>query len=211
MIANKIKLFLLIAAYNLGHAKKLKLRQAFLQVQSETDFWKCLRDFGIVKIENKWERSTHFIKNRWYNRKQKKSNGKEVQLRDELIKLYKTRNVLNDAKIKTFDQIYEITIRIVTKLRKSGIRGADQMTMYDLSFYIGSRRKINPQKVYIHRGVIDGAKSLKIIDDHKNHILNRAEVYKKCPLLILLGDSKHIENFLCINKNQLERINRPSP
>lgn len=197
----------LIESYNSKEANDLDQKQLFLYTQNESDFWIDLRDFGKVKLNGKWVISSHFKNNIWYNMKQKALDGKEVQLRDELIKMFKERKILKDKRIKTFKHIYKNIEEITFELRNKGIIGASQMTNYDLSLYIGSRKKIYPKDVFIHRGVKDGAMLLGIINNKgKNYILKKTEVIKKCPLLQNLGDSKHIENFLCIYKHQLKNI-----
>lgn len=204
----KSKLQELIKQYNDSFKKDLEFLQNYISKLSISDFFKSLRDFGRTKTKNGKDRySSHFKNNMWYNRKQKNNNGIEVQLRDVLIEKMKNEDVLNDKSITTFDKLYEKINQLVLELNNEGIKGASQMTKYDVACYIGFVKGLTPTKIYIHRGVRDGAKLLDlIVNEKKDYILEKKEVFEKCPELKRLGEANHIENFLCINKIQLKEF-----
>lgn len=195
----------LINDYNSTYKIGLEKGQKYLQSLSEDDLLKSLRNFGSVTIDGKSKQSPHFKNNQWFNREQPKGSG--VQLRDVLIEEIKNRKILSNGKIKTFDSIFNEIEAIVAELRQDGIMGAGQMTIYDVSLYLGAKMKIYPNKVFVHRGVRSGAFALNITDSkNKNHILELSDVFKEAPLLKKLKSAKHIENFLCIKKNELKGL-----
>ena len=81
------------------------------------------------------------------------------------------------------------------------IRGIGDLTIYDTSLRIGAKLGLYPKAVYLHRGVISGAKALGLnyrqksipIKDIPEPISNNLEPYE-------------IEDFLCICKGELRDI-----
>lgn len=196
-----------IEEYNLTYCRELEEREIYIRNLSDEKFYQCLRDFGRTVVNGKSKASTHFLNNRWYNRKQRTSDNYEIQLRDALINELKRKNVLNDSTLNTFEKIYSIIEEIISDLNKIGIIGASQMTKYDISKFIGARKNISPRDIYIHRGVRSGAFYLGIIrKENFDTILKKNEILILCPALDNLGESKHIENFLCLYKKQLEEL-----
>jgi hypothetical protein len=195
----------LINDYNSSHGIDFENRQKYLHSLSDNDLLKSLCNFGMVVIDGKSRTSSHFKNNRWFNRKQITHTGTEVQFRNALIEQIRLRKILSSNKITTFDFIFREIETIVEELRKTGIKGASQMTVYDVALHLGAKRKIYPDKIYIHRGVRNGAYALDIIEtEDKDYILPESEVFEKAALLKKLKSAKHIENFLCIKKNEIK-------
>ena len=82
-----------------------------------------------------------------------------------------------------------------------GIRGIGPLTIYDTALRIGAKLDLYPKAVYLHRGVISGAKALGLnyrqksipIEDIPEPISSVLEPYE-------------IEDFLCIYKGNLRKL-----
>jgi len=196
----------IIQDYNNEFRRKTILKQKLLQTMKPDKILKVLRDLGRIPNSGDSGYSSHFENNRWFYKWQFIGN-KKTQLRDEIIHEIKKRQIFRKLKNMDFEQLFDEITKIIKYLNGRGIFGAGQMTIYDISCYIGAKENIVPLKVYIHRGVRDGAYMLGLIDNKKkNHKMSLDEVYAKCPELKKLATANDIENFLCIRKKQLANL-----
>ena len=182
-------------------------RRNYLSSISKEQLLIDLRNFGTVKIDGKARYFSHFKNNRWFNRKQSDKNGKVTQLRDEFIKRLRSSEVLSVNPKPTFDQVFNEVSQIYFDIQKNGIKGANQMTLYDIACFIGDHLEVYPDKVYVHQGVIKGARALGLILNNEETILQVEEIIQKVPELeVLKDDPDQIESFLCIHKDELAKL-----
>lgn len=194
----------LIKDYNSNHKDELENRGIYLKSLSEDDFYKSVRDFGRVVYKGKSKLLSHFKNNRWYNTYQTTYDLNSVQLRDAFIEEIRKKNILMDKNLKTFTQIFQSIEDIYSDLHKRGLKGANQMTKYDIACYISFRKGLYPQGVYIHQGVINGAFALGLVQFRtKTAIIELEKIFEKIPALSELGEAMYVEDFLCRNKKQL--------
>lgn len=200
----------LIDDYQMRFGKDENERRAYLQSISSDQLFVDLRNFGTVKIGGKARYFSHFKNNRWFNCHQQTNEGRITQLRDEFIMHLKSSYLFGSSTAKpSFDQIFEEVSRIYENIKKEGIKGANQMTLYDLACFIGDHLAVYPQKVYVHQGVIKGAKALKLVSTNEETSLTIDEIIRKVPELeCLRHDPDQIESFLCIQKDELVKLNR---
>lgn len=79
--------------------------------------------------------------------------------------------------------------------------GIGPLTIYDISLRIGAKLGLYPQAVYLHRGVISGAKALGLNYRQKSVLI------KDIPEPISSNlEPYEIEDFLCICKGELEDL-----
>jgi hypothetical protein len=199
----------LIKDYNSNHKSELENRRIYLNSLSEDDFFKSVRDFGRVVYKGKSKLFSHFKNNRWYNTIQTTNDLKSVQLRDAFIEEIRKKNVLTDQNLTTFKHIFQSIEDIYTDLQKRGLKGANQMTKYDIACYIGFRKGLYPKDVYIHRGVINGAFALGLVRFRtKTAIIKLEKIIENIPALSELGEAMYVEDFLCRNKKQLREFRK---
>jgi hypothetical protein len=199
----------LIKDYNSNHKDELENRGIYLNSLTEDDFFKSVRDFGRVVYKGKSKLLSHFKNNRWYNTYQTTYDLNCVQLRDAFIEEIRKKNILTDQNLKTFNQVFQSIEAIYSDLHKRGLKGANQMTKYDIACYIGFRKGLNPLNVYVHRGVRDGAFALGLVRyKTKTQIMELMNIFKEIPALSELGEAMYVEDFLCRYKKQLKEINK---
>lgn len=111
--------------------------------------------------------------------------------------LCQSRQALASAKdiivsCSTFDELYKLVDRLA-----GIIGGIGELTVYDTALRIGAKLKLEPDVVYLHAGTRKGTEVLGL-DAKQNFI----DVYK-LPVLLQQLRPVHIENLLCIYKDQL--------
>jgi hypothetical protein len=202
MNLTEVQITQLIQQYNVEWKNELETRLKKIAALSDSDFLDALRKNNHSK---NMPTLPHAKSNVWYNKKQIDKTGEPRQLRDAFIAELTNSDILNNKSITTFEEIFTQVSNIFRRLKDEGLKGAAQMTIYDISLYIAAKKKTKPpQDVYIHRGVRNGAFALNIIPNkNKDFIIPLDEVVLKCPCLKLLGSANHVENFLCIKKTQL--------
>jgi len=82
------------------------------------------------------------------------------------------------------------------------VKGFGELTVYDTALAIAAHMGLYPERVYLHRGTKDGARALGL--PYKAGSLSLAELPE--PLRNL--DPLHVENFLCIYKNDFQDVPR---
>lgn len=111
--------------------------------------------------------------------------------------LWQSKQALVSAKdiiisCSTFDELYKLVDRLI-----GIISGIGELTVYDIALRIGVKLKLEPEFVYLHAGTRKGAEALGL-DAKQNFI----DVYK-LPVPLQQLRPIHIENLLCIYKDQL--------
>ena len=112
---------------------------------------------------------------------------------------------LNNVKSKNFvdfDELYDYVEEV-----SKGVEDYGDLAKYDFSLRYGFKRGLKPEKyVYTHRGARAGAEALV-----KAGLLNEAShkiaICDFPPQLRELG-AMHLENFLCIKKEQLKQLKK---
>jgi hypothetical protein len=102
------------------------------------------------------------------------------------------------ARCRTFDELYETVSSI--RRRPSAIPGIGDLAIYDISLRIGAKRGLEPEMVYLHRGVRDGARALGL--DFRRSALATAEL--PAPLRRLTA--RDAEDFLSVFADKFARI-----
>ena len=93
------------------------------------------------------------------------------------------------------------------QLKAMGLQGAGQMTIYDIACFVGDHMGVAPRQLYIHKGVIQGAWALGLIENKQETILPMEHVIRKVPALhFFQHDPDHLESFLCIKKDELSAV-----
>jgi len=82
------------------------------------------------------------------------------------------------------------------------IYGCGDLYIYDASLRIGASLKLAPEVIYLHAGVIEGAKALGFNVRGRPH-LAMDEIPRDCDELRRLSPAQ-IEDFLCIYKHELQ-------
>lgn len=95
------------------------------------------------------------------------------------------------AACKDFDSL----MRLIESCR---IRGFGELAIYDTALRIGARLGLSPDKVYLHRGTLIGARRLGL--DVSRGYLMPEEL--PAPVQVLTPDE--IEDFLCIYKEKFD-------
>lgn len=190
-----------IDEYRNGCGAELENRHKAITALPEAGFWdavRCTKPHAPVNLPHT---------KAWYFKEQTHDNGSKISLRDAIITEAQRQNVLNSPRLKNFTDIFSEVKNICNLLRESGIKGAQQMTMYDIALYIAVRKNIEPTDVYIHQGVTKGAFAIGLVCElNQDYIIPLNDVFIKFPSLLPLVKAKHVENFLCIYHNQLEHI-----
>lgn len=81
------------------------------------------------------------------------------------------------------------------------IRGIGPLTIYDTSLRIGAKLDLYPKAVYLHRGVINGAKALGL--NYRQKSISIKDIPE--PISSVL-EPYEIEDFLCIYKGNLRNF-----
>lgn len=199
----------LIANYNspIGNSQHVNNRIKYLKGKSYQEVLDCILKNGPVPFDGvKIKVNTHFRNNFWYSRFQPhRDDPNRTQVKTELYKRLSSNPINKRSGISTFEDIFQAVKDIMKEISDSGVKGTNgQLLAYDVALYIGSSMNILPEKMlYIHRGARTGAYELGLISKKsEDAILAIEEVYTKCPELKQLGNSDHIENFLCIAFNK---------
>lgn len=200
----------LIQDYQLRFGQDENNRRKYLRSITSNQMFIDLRNFGTVRINGKARYFSHFKNNRWFNRKQQTNDGRVTQLRDEFITHLRASYIFNNRSDQElfFEEIFQEICRIYENIKEERIKGANQMTLYDIACFVGDHLAIYPQKVYVHQGVIKGAKALNLISKNEETTLSVEEIIRKVPELeCLKDDPDQIESFLCIQKDELLKNN----
>jgi hypothetical protein len=119
--------------------------------------------------------------------------------RDELARrLLKDRaRIQNAINRDDFDRLYDL-------VRKHGeaIHGIGSVTIYDVTTRLATWGGVEPDNLYIHAGVIPGARALGIELPEGQRFLPRDEL----PLFFRNKDLDKVESFLCGYRSELIRI-----
>ncbi len=109
---------------------------------------------------------------------------------NQLKKISKIEN------IKDFDELYTLI-----KGSTEDIKGVGILYYYDISLRIGAFLNTYPDKIYLHRGSLEGARNFNIN-------INKAKIINKDNLTDEFRELEcfEIESFLCIFKNKLHNI-----
>jgi hypothetical protein len=91
----------------------------------------------------------------------------------------------------SFDELHQVVAELL-----SDIYGIGEMYIYDAAERLGKYLGLLPTRVYLHRGVRDGAKALGL------DIRRGALEVDKLPKALRTLSADHLENFLCIYKNR---------
>ena len=198
----------LIAKYNspTGNSQHVINRKTALKAKTYVEVLDCIKTNGVLPFDGKTPSVNHHFRNNfWYSCFQPDRNAVvRYQLKDELYKLLLANPINKRTGVNTFEDVFTEVKTDLKTLEKKGIKGINgQLTIYDVSLYIGSFMDITPKnKVYIHRGAKVGAHKLGLTKTKSvDRILDFSDVITMCPELITLGDADHIENFLCIAFN----------
>lgn len=110
----------------------------------------------------------------------------------------------------SFEEVLEVVYSV--RLTDYG-KGFASLSIYDTALYIGSYYNIYPHNIYLHAGAEVGAKGLLGSDNLKRvtkYFKNDKEfpyVTSDClPEELQVLPPYHIENFLCIYKNELHQL-----
>jgi len=101
---------------------------------------------------------------------------------------------------KNFDELHELT-------KECKLKGIGELTIYDTALRIGANVRKLPEKVYLHRGTLIGARNLFKSQRIRGRVLSSEEL--PCPLRELAPH--HIENLLCIYKDCFLKNGCPLP
>ncbi len=156
-------------------SKEKQVLDQELQFYQKLSFDHCLEAAGLATDEN-GKRQDH--------QRRIKSEILE-RVKDTLIQ--KTEEIKN---CKTFGDIYFI-------VESCSEKGYAELSTYDTALRIGSNLNIFPEKVYLHRGTLGGAR----------YLLSKPYPRVASPLIFPESlqriQAHHIENFLCIYKGAL--------
>ncbi|MDH5415099.1 MAG: hypothetical protein OEW87_13265 [Flavobacteriaceae bacterium] len=191
----------LIEEYNTTYGDKLNKKVEFLSLLNKDELLTSLINKGMVVIDNESLPFDHLVQNEWYDKFQKDNEGNWVSFNVEFVKELKQSELLNKSSQNNFEGIFSKVNEIIKKLNAREIKGAGQMTKYDLALYIGAYLEVHPDKVYIHRGVIKGARLLELISNNDETIMDVADILNVRPELEQLGEALYIEDFLCVLKH----------
>jgi hypothetical protein len=96
---------------------------------------------------------------------------------------------------RSFEQLHQLISDTI-----GSIRGIGELMIYDTAHRIGARLGLRPQHVYLHAGVRDGAKALRL-----NHSANKLSVGQLPPEFRRLRPEQ-VEDCLCIYKARLQKL-----
>ncbi len=99
---------------------------------------------------------------------------------------------------KTFKSIYEIVEKATFGIFKKA-----NLYIYDTSYRIAAFKRIFPDKVYLHRGTLEGAKMFNKEFKDGDIVYTSAIFGDKIARLL---KSHEAEDFLCICKNKLSKL-----
>jgi len=92
----------------------------------------------------------------------------------------------------TFDELYNLVAATI-----GAIRGIGELTIYDTAHRLGAYLHLSPKFVYVHAGVRDGLRALKI--DHRRQKI----AVSYLPTAFRQLRPEQVEDCLCIYKRQL--------
>lgn len=95
----------------------------------------------------------------------------------------------------TFDQVHALVGREIR-----GIRGIGVLTVYDVATRLAAHRGFEPDRVYLHAGVTDGARALGL--DCRRESVDLGDL----PLPFRRLKAREIEDCLCIYKRELAAL-----
>jgi hypothetical protein len=124
-----------------------------------------------------------------------KRHDHQRRVKPGALKESRDRHVGNLSVLRSaasFDTLFELVDEIIRP-----IRGIGDLAVYDTAERIGARLRLEPERVYLHRGARDGAKALGL--DGTRDIINHDELPP--PLRAL--SAREVEDFLCIYKREL--------
>jgi hypothetical protein len=93
---------------------------------------------------------------------------------------------------RSFDELHALVKKLLWD-----VYGIGELYVYDSAERLGKYLGLSPTRVYLHRGVRDGAKALGL--NTRRGVLELDELPKALRLL----SADHAENFLCIYKDRL--------
>lgn len=104
--------------------------------------------------------------------------------------LMKSKGVF--TRLNSFEKLFEL---VNSKIQP--IHGIGDLAIYDIALRIGAHLELYPNKVYLQRGSLEGAKALGIVKQKR--YISPNELPEELSLL----EPFEIEDFLCIYKNRL--------
>ena len=111
-------------------------------------------------------------------------------------------NKVKSMNFVDFDELYDYV-----ENASNGVNYYGDLAKYDFSLRYGFKRGLKPEKyVYTHRGASDGAEAL-VKAGLLNEASHKIDICDFPPQLRELG-AMHLENFLCIKKEQLKQLKR---
>jgi hypothetical protein len=101
----------------------------------------------------------------------------------------------------SFEELFEYV-----RLKIQSIHGIGGLTIYDIALRIGAYLEVYPNRVYLHRGSLEGVKALGVVRP------KRCISLKELPGELSILEPYEIEDFLCIYKSCLsEKSENPNP
>jgi hypothetical protein len=104
---------------------------------------------------------------------------------------------VNLESARSFEELHQLISETI-----NDIRGIGELMIYDTAHRIGARLELRPQHVYLHAGVRDGAKALRL-----NHCAEKLSMRELPPELRRLSPGQ-VEDCLCIYKTRLKKLMR---
>lgn len=98
---------------------------------------------------------------------------------------------------ENFDELFEVVRRTI-----GPIHGIGALAIYDIAQRIGAHLGLEPEVVYLHRGVVEGARNLGLTTG--NGVLEPADLPEAFRRLA----PYEIEDCLCIYKDALAKVRR---
>jgi hypothetical protein len=154
--------------------------------QKEIDYFKNMNNIDIViknaalAINEKGKRFSH-----------------QRRIKKNVLKLIYQKLIKNKGKVvnfKNFDDLYNF-------IKTFKIKGYSYLSIYDTTLRISSFLGFEPDKIYLHRGTLEGAKALAINTRKKEYIFK-----KDLPQELNILKDREIEDFLCIYKKYLKSV-----
>lgn len=116
---------------------------------------------------------------------------KEYALKESQNRLL--RSIKQLQSVSTFEELHQAVESII-----SDIKGIGNLTAYDTALRIGANLGLEPDRVYLHAGTLDGAKRLGIVSSEKSISI------QVIPNELRRLKPREIEDALCIYKEYFD-------
>lgn len=160
---------------------------------------------GMAYIQNgKIKKWSHLSAHAYFNK-----------FKEDFWTQVEARNLLHPEVPWTFETLYATVRQIGRQLRSQGLKGFGDMTVFDITLFLGARWGLRPLHLYLHRGPKKGAELLGIglsrkpkSQPYAEHFprLTLEQVWEKCPALRPLGSAFSLENFLCHYPHLIKKL-----